>query len=213
MHWCVRMVVDDVQKIVATYLQLVCDANHTALLQTYRMQPTGMLVVMNINITTRWAAGLGFALLWALIFVPSNASAQSLVKDETQTTPTGKSAAPLRIADPQSASLTDPVAAFRAAKLIYVRSTSLLVRPAVIEEQLRKRSEFGKLGLLITRDITAADLILEVKHDLFTMYVYSAVEPKTNVVVAGGKLSSLGGTVAGKVAKRFLKQLVQARQI
>jgi hypothetical protein len=31
------------------------------------------------------------------------------------------------------------------------------------------------------------------------------------MVVASGKLSSLGGTVAGKVAKRFLKQVMQAR--
>lgn len=68
------------------------------------------------------------------------------------------------------------------------------------------------MGLLITRDAYAADIILEVHHDIFTKYVYTAVDPKNNIVVAGGKLSSLGGTVAGKLAKRFMKQMLKARQ-
>jgi hypothetical protein len=67
------------------------------------------------------------------------------------------------------------------------------------------------MGLVITRDPTDADLILELHHDVFTKYVYTAIDRKTNIVVAGGKLSSLGGTVAGKVAKRFLKQVLSAR--
>jgi hypothetical protein len=67
------------------------------------------------------------------------------------------------------------------------------------------------MGLAITRDAEAADVILEVHHDILTKYVYSAVDTRTNMVLASGKLSSLGGTVAGKVAKRFLKQVMQAR--
>lgn len=67
------------------------------------------------------------------------------------------------------------------------------------------------MGLVITRDADAADLILEVHHDVFTKYVYTAADARTKIVVAGGKLSSLGGTVAGKVAKRFLKQVMTAR--
>jgi hypothetical protein len=105
----------------------------------------------------------------------------------------------------------DPSAILRSAKSIYVKSSSLLVRPAVIETKLRKRSEFQQLGLVITRNPDEADLILELRHDLFTMYVYSAVDPRTSIVVASGKLSSLGGTVAGKVAKRFMKQMMRAR--
>ena len=105
----------------------------------------------------------------------------------------------------------DPVASLRSAKLIYVRSSSILVGNSVIEEKLQKRPEFSQLGLAITRDPDAADLILEVHHDLFTKYVYTAVDARSNIVVAGGKLSSLGGTVAGKVAERFLKQVMKAR--
>ncbi len=108
-------------------------------------------------------------------------------------------------------STPDPVASLRSAKLIYVKSSSVLVGTSVIEEKLQKRPEFSQMGLVITRDPEAADLILELHHDVFTKYVYTAVDAKTKIVVAGGKLSSLGGTVAGKVAKRFLKQVMTAR--
>src|SRR5689334_14008585 len=108
-------------------------------------------------------------------------------------------------------STPDPVASLRSAKLIYVKSSSILVGQSVIEDKLQKRPEFSQMGLIITRDPDAADLILELHHDVFTKYVYTAVDARTNIVVAGGKLSSLGGTVAGKVAKRFLKQVVKAR--
>jgi len=116
------------------------------------------------------------------------------------------------IASAQS-STPDPVASLRSAKLIYVKSTSILVGTSVIEDKLQKRPEFSQMGLVITRDESAADLILEVDHDILTKYVYTAVDPRSKIVVASGKLSSLGGTVAGKVAKRFLKQVMQARAI
>jgi hypothetical protein len=92
-----------------------------------------------------------------------------------------------------------------------VRSKSALVRGAVVEEKLLKRSEFKQLGLVITRDVSDADIVLELRHDLLTKYVYSIVDTKTQTVLAGGKVSSLGGTVAGKVAKRFVKEIARIR--
>lgn len=139
--------------------------------------------------------------------------AQDPVKDVAPVALDGK-APPPRVAPPTTIAPprpTDPTTILRTAKTIYVRSSSILVRQPVIEEKLRGRSEFKQLGLAITRDPMEADLVLELEHDLFTMYVYTAIDPNTNVVVATGKLSSLGGTVAGKVAKRFLKQMVKAR--
>lgn len=97
------------------------------------------------------------------------------------------------------------------AKKVFVRSKALLVRGAVVEEKLMKRPEFDQLSLAITRDEADADIILELRHDILTKYVYSAVDTRTNTVIAGGKVSSLGGTVAGKVAKRFCKQLLKGR--
>lgn len=67
------------------------------------------------------------------------------------------------------------------------------------------------MGLVLTRNERDADIILEVHHDRLTKYVYTAIDSRQNIVVASGKLSSLGGTVAGKVAKRFMKQVMQAR--
>jgi len=106
---------------------------------------------------------------------------------------------------------SDATASLKSAKSIYVKSSSLLVGTSVIEEKLQKRAEFSQMGLVITRNEGDADIILEVHHDRFTKYVYTAIDSKRNIVVASGKLSSLGGTVAGKVAKRFMKQVMQAR--
>ena len=49
---------------------------------------------------------------------------------------------------------------------------------AGIEEKLQKRIEFSQLGLVITRDEAAVDIILEVHHDHFTRYVYTAIDAK-----------------------------------
>src|SRR5262245_57154985 len=92
---------------------------------------------------------------------------------------------------------------------VFVRSKALLVKASVVEDKLMKRPEFAQMGLVLTRDPIDADIILELRHDVLTKYVYSAVDARTQIVLAGGKVSSLGGTVAGKVAKRFLKQLAQ----
>jgi hypothetical protein len=97
--------------------------------------------------------------------------------------------------------------AMRTERRVFVRSKSLLVRAAVVEDKLLKRPEFRQLGFVLTRDESDADLILDLRHDLFTMYVFIVVDAKTSIVVMGGKLSSLGGTVAGKVAKRFVKEM------
>ncbi|HEU5239059.1 MAG TPA: hypothetical protein VFU37_18150 [Pyrinomonadaceae bacterium] len=90
---------------------------------------------------------------------------------------------------------------------VFVHSTSLLVRAAVVEDKLLKSSEFKQMGFLITRDPLEADLVLELRHDLLTKYVFTVIDAKTMTVIAGGKLSSVGGTVAGKVAKRFVKEM------
>jgi hypothetical protein len=92
---------------------------------------------------------------------------------------------------------------------VFVRSKSLLVRAAVVEDKLLKRPEFRQLGFVLTRDESDADIILELRHDLFTKYVFSVVEVRSQLVLASGKLSSLGGTVGGKVAKRFVKAMAQ----
>ena len=92
---------------------------------------------------------------------------------------------------------------------VFVRSKSLLVRAAVVEDKLLKRPEFTQLGFVITREESDADLIFELRHDLLTKYVFSVVDVRTQIVVASGKVSSLGGTVARKVAKRFVRDMAR----
>ena len=95
---------------------------------------------------------------------------------------------------------------------VLVRSKSLLVSSAVVEDKLLRNSDFKRLGFVITRDPSEADFVLELRHDVLTKYVFTVVEVKTLTVIAGGKLSSLGGTVAGKVARRFVKEMEQTKQ-
>ena len=99
----------------------------------------------------------------------------------------------------------------RSARFIYVNSQSVLVTTEDIENKLRKHPDFQRLGLVVTRQQADADLILEVRRSVLTKFVFTAIEPETLIVVASGKLSSFGGTVDGKVAKLFMKQLVAAR--
>lgn len=111
--------------------------------------------------------------------------------------------------DVQALTRSHRVARTEATRRVFVRSKSLLVRAAVVEDKLLKRPEFTQLGFVITRDESDADLVLELRHDLLTKYVFSVVEVKNHTVLASGKLSSLGGTVAGKVAKRFVKEMAR----
>jgi hypothetical protein len=97
----------------------------------------------------------------------------------------------------------------RPERRVFVRSKSLLVGGAVVEDKLLKQPEFHELGFVITREESDADVILELRHDLFTKYVFSVVDTRSQLVLLSGKLSSVGGTVAGKVAKRFVKEIGQ----
>jgi len=99
----------------------------------------------------------------------------------------------------------------RSARFIYVRSHTALVTTEDIENKLRKHPDFQRLGLIVTRREMDADLILEVRRSVLTKFVFTAIEPETLILVASGKLSSLGGTVDAKVARLFMKQLVAAR--
>ena len=100
------------------------------------------------------------------------------------------------------------------AHTIYVWSRTVFVKQEVIESALLGRSDFRKSGLLITKDGSTADLVLTVRRANFTTeYPYDVVDQKSGLVVAGGKVNSLFGTAAGKIAKGFMKQLQRARSV
>lgn len=98
------------------------------------------------------------------------------------------------------------------ARTIYIWSRTVFVKQEVIESALLKRDDYRQSGLLITKDWEAADLILTVRRANFTTeYPYDVVDQRTRLVVAGGKVNSLFGTAAGKIASGFMKQIKKAR--
>lgn len=98
------------------------------------------------------------------------------------------------------------------ARSVYIWSRTVFVKQEVIESALLMRDDYRQSGLLITKDFKAADLILTVRRANFTTeYPYDVVDQKTGLVVAGGKVNSLFGTAAGKIAKGFVNQIKQAR--
>ncbi len=108
----------------------------------------------------------------------------------------------------------DPSAILARARIISVHSRTVLVKSEVIESELQKRSDFQHAGLLLTKDPMAADLTMEVRRANFTTeYPYVVIDSKTKLVVASGKVNSLFGTAAGKIAKGFMKQVLQARKV
>ena len=131
--------------------------------------------------------------------------------DTVETTAHAVSMSFQQISEPKAAPVTDPVTILRQAKLIYVRKKTAYIEATELENELRKRPEFQRWGLAITRNEVDADLILEVNRKVFTRFVYSVIDPRTNTVVASGKLSSLGGTLSTKIAKRFIEQLQRVR--
>jgi hypothetical protein len=114
--------------------------------------------------------------------------------------------------DSKAAPVTDPATILRNAKLIYIRKKTVFVEAPELENELRKRPEFQRWGLAITRNEVDADLIIEVSRKIFTRFVYTIIDPRTNIVVASGKLSSLGGRLSTKIAKRFIEQMQRVRQ-
>lgn len=109
-------------------------------------------------------------------------------------------------------STKDPVEILRTARYIYARSLSEFVTAEDIENKLRRNADFQRYGMVITRMEADADIVLEVKRSVLTKFVFTAIEPSTLIVGASGKFSSLGGTVDGKVASLFMKQVIAARQ-
>jgi hypothetical protein len=98
------------------------------------------------------------------------------------------------------------------ARSVYICSRTVFVKPEVIESALMKRDDFNHSRLLITKDADAADLVITVRRSNFTTeYPYEVMDQKTRLVVAGGKVNSLFGTAAGKIAKGFMRQILRAR--
>ena len=157
------------------------------------------------------------AALFALVLLVSTAAAvpgQALNRPDVTVEEPGRIVAVTsdQFSDSNARLVTDPSTIMRNAKLIYIRKKSLYFKAPELENELRKRPEFQRWGLAITRNESDADLIIEVGRKVFTTrFVYSVIDPRTDILVTSGKLSSLGGTLSTKLAKRFIEQMQRVR--
>jgi hypothetical protein len=116
--------------------------------------------------------------------------------------------------DPQKeATRPSPNDALRSAQTIFIRSKSVYFKASTLENSLLQQDEFQQWGLVITREESDADLIIEVGRKAFTTsFIYSVIDPRNKRVVASGRVNSIGGTVEGKITDSFMKKLRAVRQ-
>ncbi|HEX7959480.1 MAG TPA: hypothetical protein VF493_06155 [Terriglobales bacterium] len=93
-------------------------------------------------------------------------------------------------------------------KVFFVESGTFYVKKEEIEKGLLKRKEFEKWGLQVSQLRNEADLILLVKRAPFqNNFPYTVTDRRTGIVVLGGEVNSLGGTVPGKIAGQIVDKL------
>jgi hypothetical protein len=102
----------------------------------------------------------------------------------------------------------------RSARTVYIRSKSVYFKSSELENELRKQPEFQQSGILVTRDETSADLIIEVGRKVFTSkFIYSVIDARSQIILLSGKVDSIGGTAAGKVGTEFVRKLLTVRPL
>jgi hypothetical protein len=120
---------------------------------------------------------------------------------------------PLPRAVTEEMNYESPNDVLRSARLLCVRSRSKLFNAEAFEREILKRSEKEKLELFVTRDESQADLIIEIYRKKFTTrFVFTVIEPKTKLIVASDRSSSLGGDIEPDLANLLIKKFKAARQ-
>ena len=154
-----------------------------------------------------------FRVLALVLLISTAAAGQEFsgAKAATEDAVRARVAGSEQYSESNAAPVTDTATIMRHAKTIYIRKKTIYIEAPELENELLKRPEFQRWGLAITRNEMDADLIIEVGHKIFTRFVYTVLDPRTNIVLASGKLSSLGGTLSTKIAKRFIENMQRVR--
>lgn len=98
------------------------------------------------------------------------------------------------------------------AQTVYVDCRSQFVKQAEVENALREQPEFRKWKLEIVTRPQLADLVVEINRTPFTTnFPFRVVDTVGNRVVMSGEVSSLFGTVSGRVARSMMKQMKKYR--
>jgi hypothetical protein len=108
------------------------------------------------------------------------------------------------------ARVTDPATILRRARFVYVSSNSAFVNAHEVEDSLLKRKEFKAWGMVVTRNFSEADLVIEITRKSFTRrFTFTVVDPRTDEVIASGKMRSVlfGKKIPNKVAEQFANRV------
>lgn len=112
------------------------------------------------------------------------------------------------------AAASTPDSILRTARTISVSSMTMFLNSAQLEDELRKRPEFEQMGLVIVKDATKADLMIDLDRPVFTYtFTYSVSSADTRIVVTSGKVTAFDGNFAApKIAKELIERFHAARE-
>lgn len=97
-------------------------------------------------------------------------------------------------------------------KTIYVVSESFFVKKEQLERGLINRKELGDWGIHVVNLPLSADLVLHVRRAPFqNNFPFTFTDRVSGIVVMGGTVNSLFGTVPGKIAGRLAEKLKEIR--
>ena len=98
------------------------------------------------------------------------------------------------------------------ARTVYVVSDTIYAQKEELEKGLVRAWDFNKLGLQVTTRQSDADLILMVRRAKFqNNFPFTFTHRATGIVVYGGEVNSLIGTVPWKIGWRFVDRVKDAR--
>jgi hypothetical protein len=155
-----------------------------------------------------------FVCLFALLFLgsafgqqtpPPQAPAPLVIQVPAPLQTAAKPAAPPR---PK----LSPTETLRTTRRFFIRSNTFFVKAVDVEAALSKRKEFQEWNLEVTTDALSADAVIEVDRIQFTTdFPFRVTDREFETVIAAGKVSSLFGSVAGRVSDSIIKQIKKSR--
>ena len=110
--------------------------------------------------------------------------------------------------------VVDPATVMRRARFIRVHSDSVFISEQEVEDSLRKRKEFQAWGMVITRNDSDADLIIQItRKSLTRRFTFTVIDPRTMELVTSGKTRSVifGKKIANKIAEKFANRIKVVR--
>ena len=103
-----------------------------------------------------------------------------------------------------------PGSLVREARTIFV-AESRHVEKKYLEYKLGKYAELRDWGYVLVADADVADLVLTVEKTALN-YIFTVTEPRTSVIVAGGKCVAVNGRLAAEyLGKEIIKKLRDVR--